>query len=88
MFVFHSVGIVIPIGQGLVGHCAKTGQVINTSAADKSPLHFKDEDKKLGFQTNSLLAAPVFKTPQDRDKVRFGAIRKGWGGGVVGGTVV
>ncbi len=51
--------IEVPLGQGLVGHTAKTGQWIYTNDAGQHPLHFGEVDSRTGFSTQSLLCVPL-----------------------------
>jgi signal transduction histidine kinase/DNA-binding response OmpR family regulator len=49
----------VPLGQGIVGHAAKTGQWIYTNDAGQHPLHFSEVDTRTGFLTRSLLCVPL-----------------------------
>lgn len=49
----------VPLGQGLVGHCATSGQTLVIANAYSNPLFNKDQDEKEGFKTRNLLCMPV-----------------------------
>ncbi|MFY9552114.1 MAG: protein kinase [Thermoanaerobaculia bacterium] len=53
----------LPIGQGIAGTAAQTGQVINTVDAYRDPRFDKRTDASSGFKTMSILAAPM-RTPR------------------------
>jgi putative methionine-R-sulfoxide reductase with GAF domain len=53
----------LPIGTGIAGTAAKTGQVINTVDAYQDPRFDKRTDASSGFKTMSILAAPM-RTPR------------------------
>ena len=48
-----------PASQGLAGHAVTTGQVLNVENAHQHPLFNPDVDRKTGFQTRSVICAPV-----------------------------
>lgn len=48
-----------PIGKGISGHVAKTGETINIPDAYKDPRFNPAVDKKSGYQTKSILCIPV-----------------------------
>ena len=52
--------IVVAIGDGLVGHVAEIGKVVNIKDAQNDSRFFSGIDKKRGSITRSLLTAPVF----------------------------
>lgn len=47
------------IGKGIVGHVAKTGQPLILADAQEDPRFYSQPDKKTGFQTRSVLCAPI-----------------------------
>jgi sigma-B regulation protein RsbU (phosphoserine phosphatase) len=49
----------LPMGRGLVGHVAKTGEVINAPDAYADPRFNRDIDLKTGYRTRNLLALPI-----------------------------
>jgi serine/threonine protein kinase len=53
----------LPIGQGIAGAAAQTGQVINSADAYRDPRFDKRTDSSSGFKTMSILAAPM-RTPR------------------------
>ena len=53
----------IPIGTGIAGTVARTGEVINVADAYRDPRFDRRSDKSSGFKTVSLLAAPM-RTPR------------------------
>ncbi len=52
--------ISIPIGVGIAGLVAKTGELINVPDVCSDPRFNPDVDSKSGFSTRSLLCAPMF----------------------------
>ncbi|RYG42272.1 GAF domain-containing protein, partial [archaeon] len=54
-----AVGARIPIGQGLAGHVAYTGQPLNIADAYKDPRFDKSIDMATGFHTRSMLVWPI-----------------------------
>lgn len=56
----HTLSVVrIPIGHGILGTVALTGQAINIPDAYHDARFNKDVDQKTGYRTKSLLAVPV-----------------------------
>ena len=53
------VGLRLRKGQGLAGACAQDARVIAVSDVARDPRHAAQVAKALGFETRSLLAAPV-----------------------------
>jgi Nif-specific regulatory protein len=49
----------LKIGQGLAGAVAATGQIINLPAADSDRRFFREIDRRTGYRTRSVLAAPL-----------------------------
>jgi Nif-specific regulatory protein len=53
------VGLKLRKGQGLAGACAQDARVISVSDVTRDPRHAAQVAKALGFETRSILAAPV-----------------------------
>lgn len=53
----------LPIGAGLAGHVAATGETINVPEAYADPRFDRSVDQRTGFRTMNILAVPVW----DRD---------------------
>ncbi|KZS09939.1 putative cAMP and cAMP-inhibited cGMP 3',5'-cyclic phosphodiesterase 10A [Daphnia magna] len=49
----------IPADQGIAGHVAITGQLLNISDAYAHPLFYQDVDKTTGFKTRNILCFPI-----------------------------
>jgi Nif-specific regulatory protein len=49
----------IPLGQGIAGHVAVTGETVLVNDTAKDPRFFQGVDQKTGFRTKSILCAPV-----------------------------
>lgn len=49
----------IPIGQGIAGHVATTGKVLNIKNAYEHPLFYPGIDQITGFRTRNILCFPV-----------------------------
>ena len=49
----------LPMGQGISGTVARTGEVINTSDAWSLPFFSREFDEKHGFRTKSVLCMPI-----------------------------
>ncbi|HEX9436707.1 MAG TPA: GAF domain-containing protein [Candidatus Limnocylindria bacterium] len=54
------VEIHLPIGQGLAGHVAKTGETINVPDAYADERFDSSVDSRSGFRTMNILAVPVW----------------------------
>lgn len=54
--------IKIPIGKGVAGYVAKTGNPLNIRDAYQDDRFDPSYDKKTGFKTNSILAVPVWNS--------------------------
>lgn len=52
----------IPLGRGIVGHVAQTGQVANVADAYEDPRFDPSMDVKSGIRTKSILCVPVCVT--------------------------
>src|SRR5262245_51281378 len=49
----------LKIGQGIAGTVAASGQPLNLPAAESDRRFFRDIDRKTGYRTRSILAAPL-----------------------------
>ncbi|CAK9804564.1 cGMP-dependent 3',5'-cyclic phosphodiesterase [Anthophora plagiata] len=49
----------IPIGQGIAGHVATTGNVLNIRNAYEHPLFYRGIDEVTGFRTRNILCFPI-----------------------------
>ncbi|XP_060825593.1 cGMP-dependent 3',5'-cyclic phosphodiesterase-like isoform X3 [Bombus pascuorum] len=49
----------IPIGQGIAGHVATTGKVLNIRNAYEHPLFYRGVDDVTGFRTRNILCFPI-----------------------------
>ncbi len=63
----------LPIGKGIAGHVAETGEVVNIKDAYSDPRFDPSTDKKTGYRTRSVLCMPIFEpvhSPQkDKSKI-------------------
>ena len=57
------VEIRLPLGKGLAGHVAATGEIINIVDAYKDPRFHPEIDRKSGYKTHNVLCMPM----QDRN---------------------
>lgn len=55
----------IPIGQGIAGHVATSGKVLNIRNAYEHPLFYPGIDKITGFKTRNILCFPI----RDEEKI-------------------
>ena len=53
------VEIRLPVGKGLAGYVAKTGDVVNITDAYKDPRFNPEIDKKSGYKTHNVLCMPM-----------------------------
>ncbi len=53
------VEIRLPVGKGLAGFVAETGEIINIPDAYNDPRFNPDVDKKTGYRTNNMLCMPM-----------------------------
>jgi hypothetical protein len=65
-------GLRIKMGQGLSGFSAKYGCFIAVSDAQKDPRFFKDISEKIGYETNSIVCAPI---KSSETSITFGVIQ-------------
>ncbi|MDB4965678.1 MAG: transcriptional regulator, NifA subfamily, Fis Family [Myxococcales bacterium] len=61
----------LKIGQGIAGTVAATGQMLNLPTAEGDLRFFRDIDKRTGYRTRSVLAAPL----RDRDDNVIGVVQ-------------
>ncbi len=54
-----ALGLTVPIGVGLVGFCAQENVCVAVSDAQKDPRFYRAVSEAVGYQTRSLLCAPV-----------------------------
>lgn len=54
----------LPIGQGIAGHVAATGETLNIPDAYADPRFNPSFDQATGFRTRSILTAPMFNPQQ------------------------
>jgi GAF domain-containing protein len=55
----------VPLGSGIAGHVAQTGEIVVVNDVSKDPRFYSQIDKTVGFQTRSLLCVPL----KARDKI-------------------
>ncbi|MEO1094746.1 MAG: GAF domain-containing protein [Cyanobacteria bacterium J06638_28] len=55
----------VPVGKGIAGHVAATGECLNIPDAYSSNLFNRNTDKETGYHTRSILCMPVFNKTQD-----------------------
>ena len=53
------VEIRLPVGKGLAGYVAETGEIINIPDAYNDPRFNPDVDKRTGYRTNNMLCMPM-----------------------------
>ena len=53
------VEIRLPIGRGIAGHVAATGEIVNIPDAYNDPRFNPEIDKKTGYHTNTMLCMPM-----------------------------
>ena len=49
----------IPADQGIAGHVATTGQILNIKDAYSHPLFYRGVDDSTGFRTRNILCFPI-----------------------------
>ncbi len=49
----------LPAGQGIVGHVASTGEIVNIPDAYEDPRFDRSNDEKSGYRTRSILCMPL-----------------------------
>ena len=50
----------LPLGKGIAGHVAKTGQTVNIPDAYADPRFNPEVDKRTGFRTRNILCLPIY----------------------------
>ena len=65
------VEIRLPVGKGLAGYVAKTGEIVNITDAYKDPRFNPEIDKKSGYKTHNVLCMPM----RDKDGKIFGVFQ-------------
>lgn len=58
-FCWQSYEIRIPADQGIAGHVATTGQILNIKDAYSHPLFYRGVDDSTGFRTRNILCFPI-----------------------------
>lgn len=61
----------MPLGKGIAGFVAKTGELVNLEDAYKSPLFDPRTDKETGYRTRTVLCIPL----KDRNSKIIGALQ-------------
>lgn len=56
--------LVVPIGQGIAGYVARTGETLNIADAYANPLFNRTVDKATGYMTKQLLCMPMFDSEE------------------------
>lgn len=54
-----SVEIRLPLGTGIAGHVAKTGETVNVRDVTKDEHFYSDVDRRTGFRTRTMLCLPM-----------------------------
>ena len=54
----------IKVGEGIAGHVAATGEVVNVHHAYEDPRFLQDFDRDTGYHTETILAAPLHNPQQ------------------------
>ena len=49
----------LPLGKGIAGHVAKTGEIVNIPDAYADPRFNPDVDKRTGYHTHNILCLPI-----------------------------
>lgn len=49
----------LPIGRGIAGHVAKTGEIVNIPDAYQDPRFTPEVDKRTGYRTRTILCLPI-----------------------------
>jgi GAF domain-containing protein len=61
----------VPLGAGIAGHVAATGETVNLQEAYDDPRFNREVDRRTGYRTRSLLCMPI----RDRDGEIAGAVQ-------------
>ncbi|KAG8137134.1 hypothetical protein E2320_005664, partial [Naja naja] len=70
--VAKSYEIRIPADQGIAGHVATTGKILNIKDAYSHPLFYRGVDDSTGFRTRNILCFPIKDENQGEQPVRGG----------------
>jgi putative ABC transport system ATP-binding protein len=54
------IEIVVPLGQGIAGHVARTGETLNIPDAYANPLFNRESDLRTGYRTRNILCVPIY----------------------------
>ncbi len=54
-----ALDIRLPLGEGIAGHVARTGETVNVADAYADPRFQPDVDRRTGYRTRTLLCAPM-----------------------------
>ncbi|EOB08766.1 cGMP-dependent 3',5'-cyclic phosphodiesterase, partial [Anas platyrhynchos] len=60
-----SYEIRIPADQGIAGHVATTGKILNIKDAYSHPLFYRGVDDSTGFRTRNILCFPIKNESQE-----------------------
>jgi Nif-specific regulatory protein len=55
----------LPRGAGIAGHVANSGEIVVLDDATADPRHFSEIDRRTGYVTRTILAAPIFDAGHD-----------------------
>ncbi len=61
----------LKLGQGIAGHVAATGEMVNVPTTNRDARFYSGVDEKTGYRTESMLAAPML----DRNGVVIGVVQ-------------
>lgn len=56
----------VPLGAGIAGHVATTGDYLNIPDAYSHPLFNRDVDKQTGYRTRNILCMPILSKERDQ----------------------
>lgn len=78
---WQSYEIRIPADQGIAGHVATTGQILNIPDAYAHPLFYRGVDDSTGFRTRNILCFPIKNENQGASsgRLREGGVGRGRG---------
>lgn len=74
MSLLQSYEIRIPADQGIAGHVATTGKILNIKDAYSHPLFYRGVDDSTGFRTRNILCFPIKNESQGEGCRALGAI--------------
>lgn len=78
---WQSYEIRIPADQGIAGHVATTGQILNIPDAYAHPLFYRGVDDSTGFRTRNILCFPIKNESQGASSGGSGKWGERGGGG-------